>query len=456
MATVYLAERADSGERVALKVLASELAEDERFRQRFLRESELAASLEHPNTVPIIASGEEDGVLYLAMRYVEGADLREILRREGRFEPERALALAGQVASALDAAHAAGLIHRDVKPANVLVAPEEGGEHSYLCDFGLARHVSSAGSLTGDRGFVGTIDYVSPEQIEGGTIDGRTDLYSLGCLLYECLAGKRPFERESELSVVFAHLNEPPARISDLRPELPQAFDSVFETALAKSPADRYGNCGELIDAAHAALEGRTHTRWRARRRGLLAAAAAALIVAAGVIGGLAATGTFDGGSSPAITPTAIAGEALGLTDSAYNSAFGVSAGIIPLRYPSDYAVRTYGDRKVSVLYASGDSKAIQKGTAKAVEIVTWNANDRTSAGVGPCSTVAALKAAYGHALKPSPSSIQDGKVYGYAVGRLFFATGPAHDPKTVQAVALYRNPLPLAGFNALNAGPCT
>ena len=126
MATVYLAERVDGGERVALKVLASELAEDERFRQRFLRESELAASLEHPNTVPIIASGEEDGVLYLAMRYVEGADLREILRREGRLEPERALALAGQVASALDAAHAAGLIHRDVKPANILVAPEEG------------------------------------------------------------------------------------------------------------------------------------------------------------------------------------------------------------------------------------------------------------------------------------------------------------------------------------------
>src|SRR5437764_1387074 len=130
-----------------------------------------------------------------------------------------------------------------------LVAAGRDGEHAYVCDFGLARHVSSVSSLTGERGFVGTIDYVPPEQIEGGTIDGRADVYSLGCVLYECLAGARPFARESELSVVFAHLNEPPPALSDLRPELPQAFDELFATALAKSPDDRYATCGELAAA---------------------------------------------------------------------------------------------------------------------------------------------------------------------------------------------------------------
>src|ERR671928_1705178 len=147
-------------------------------------------------------------------------------------------------------------LHRDVKPGNILVTSADGGEEAYVCDFGLARHVSSVSSLTSERGFVGTIDYVPPEQIEGGTIDGRADVYALGCVLYECLAGARPFDRESELSVVFAHLNEPPPRLSDLRPELPDAFDAVFETALAKSPDDRYSTCGELAKAAKAALRG--------------------------------------------------------------------------------------------------------------------------------------------------------------------------------------------------------
>jgi Serine/threonine protein kinase len=153
---------------VALKLLAPELARDERFRQRFLRESQLAGSLDHPHIVRTVASGDENGVLYLAMEYVEGADLRELLQREGRLDPERAIDLIGQVGGALDAAHAVGLVHRDVKPRNILVAEDASGEHAYLCDFGLARHVSSVSSLTGERGFVGTIDYVPPEQIEGG------------------------------------------------------------------------------------------------------------------------------------------------------------------------------------------------------------------------------------------------------------------------------------------------
>ena len=289
MGAVYLAEEISSERRVALKILAPELARDERFRQRFLRESVIAAGLDHPNIVRVVASGEEDGVLYLAMEYVEGADLRELLKREGRLDPERAVALIAQVADALDAAHAAGLVHRDVKPGNVIVSGAEPDERAYVCDFGLARHVSSVSSLTGERGFVGTIDYVPPEQIEGRQLDGRADTYSLGCVLYECLAGARPFDRESELSVVFAHLNEPPPRLTDVRPDLPLAFDAVFATALAKSPDDRYPSCGEFARAARAALRGKTLAPRRARRR-LLLAGAVALAAAAAAIAALLAS----------------------------------------------------------------------------------------------------------------------------------------------------------------------
>src|SRR5213079_2251843 len=223
--------------------------------------------------------------------YVEGSDVRQLLLREGRLEPERAVSLVGQVASALDAAGRAGLVHRDVKPGNILVATGAEGEHAYICDFGLARHVSSVSSLTGERGFIGTIDYVPPEQIEGGEIDGRADVYSLGCLLFECLAGTPPFARDSELSVVFAHLNEPPPRLSDERPDLPEAFDAVFATALAKSPDDRYDTCGELAQAARAALAGKVVARRRVRRRRLAVAAAAMLLTAAAIAAALVATG---------------------------------------------------------------------------------------------------------------------------------------------------------------------
>jgi tRNA A-37 threonylcarbamoyl transferase component Bud32/DNA-binding beta-propeller fold protein YncE len=284
MGAVYLAEDLSQTQRVALKVLDPELARDERFRQRFLRESQVASSLDHPNIVPSLASGDEDGVLYLAMEYIDGVDLRELLRRTGALDPERTLALLAQVACALDAAHAEGLVHRDVKPGNILVATGADGERAYVCDFGLARHVSSVSSLTGDRGFVGTIDYVPPEQIQGGTIDARADVYSLGCVLFQCLAGERPFDRESELSVVFAHLNEPPPRVTDLRSELPDAFDDVFATALAKRPEERYSTCGELMAAATAASRGKSFIRRKLRRRRLLLAALA--VLAAGVVAG--------------------------------------------------------------------------------------------------------------------------------------------------------------------------
>ena len=288
MGSVYLAEDTKRGGPVALKLLVPQLARDESFRRRFLRESQLAASLDHPHVVPIVAAGEEDGVLYLAMRHIEGSDLRELLRREGTLEPERALDLLAEVAGALDTAHAAGLVHRDVKPGNILLTEDTGDEHTYVCDFGLARHVSSASSLTTDRGLIGTIDYIPPEQIEGGSIDGRADVYSLGCVLFECLAGARPFDRESELSVVFAHLNEPPPRLSDLRPDLPGAFDDVFATALAKSPADRYSDLRRADRGGPRRAARTICLRRRAGRRRLLLRPGSRCVAAAGAaIGGV-------------------------------------------------------------------------------------------------------------------------------------------------------------------------
>src|SRR3954470_1439844 len=232
---VYLAEHEERGERVALKVLADELAQDDRFRRRFLRESTIAAGLRHPHVVPIVDFGEADGAVYLAMRHIDGADLRELLGRDGPLDPEEALRLVGQIGEALDEAHARGLVHRDVKPANILL--DRDGQ-AFLSDFGLAKHASSASSLTGDHAFVGTIAYVAPEQIRGEEIDGRADVYSLGCVLYEALAGRAPFDRESELAVVFAHLHEPLTRITDARPELPAGIDNVLRKATAKEPKD--------------------------------------------------------------------------------------------------------------------------------------------------------------------------------------------------------------------------
>ena len=191
MGAVYRGEDQHLQRKAALKVLAPELAADDRFRKRFLTESQLAASLDHPNIVPIYAAGEEGGLLYLAMRYVEGYDLRELVdSTPGGLEPALALRLLAPVADALDAAHGLGLVHRDVKPANVMIAAAT--EQPYLCDFGLARHASSAESLTGTQGFLGTLAYIAPEQIASGAVDARADVYALGCVLFECLTGSPP------------------------------------------------------------------------------------------------------------------------------------------------------------------------------------------------------------------------------------------------------------------------
>jgi YVTN family beta-propeller protein len=246
MSAVYLAEDLRLRRRVALKVLAPELASDARFRERFLRESELAASIDHPNITPIYEAGEADGRLFIAMRYVEGTDLKALLRTHGALEPLRALAVASQIADALDAAHEHGLVHRDVKPSNVLVGPHG---HSYLSDFGLTKRASDRVGPAG-TGLVGSVDYVAPEQIRTEKVDGRTDVYSFGCLLFECLTGEVPFAHASEVAVVYAQLEEGPPRPSERVSGLPTALDTVLARAMAKLPDDRYATCRELVDAA--------------------------------------------------------------------------------------------------------------------------------------------------------------------------------------------------------------
>jgi hypothetical protein len=248
MSVVYRAENARLGNRVALKLLADELADDESFRERFVRESRTAATLNHPNIITIYDAGDWEGVLYIAMRYVEG-DLKAYLRREGPLAADHALSVAAQVGSALDAAHARGLLHRDVKPANILLDPGEPGAPplAYLADFGLIKHLESRSGITASGQFVGTIDYMSPEQIEGREVDSRTDIYSLGCVIFESLAGATPFRRETEVAVLWAHMRDDPPPLSEVRPDLPRELDAVVGKAMAKLPEERYRTCRELV-----------------------------------------------------------------------------------------------------------------------------------------------------------------------------------------------------------------
>jgi YVTN family beta-propeller protein len=257
MGVVYRAEQTGPHRQVALKLLLDPATASQTFRERFLRESELAAAIDHPNVLPVYDAGETDGVLWIAMRYVDGIDLAALLARDGPLAAEQALAIAGQVAAALDAAHARGLVHRDVKPANILLAMDGGAvAHAYLADFGLTKRMGGARGLTVSGQVLGTIDYVAPEQVEGGEVDGRADQYSLGCVLFECLTGVVPFHRDSELAVLWAHVHDPPPRIGDYRPQLPAALDDAIGRALAKAPGDRYPSCGALVAAAQAAVAG--------------------------------------------------------------------------------------------------------------------------------------------------------------------------------------------------------
>ncbi|HEX3324523.1 MAG TPA: serine/threonine-protein kinase [Solirubrobacterales bacterium] len=260
MGVLYLALEPGLERRVALKLIAPEAAADEVFARRFAEESKIAASIEHPNVVPIYAAGEEAAVPFIAMRYVAGADLARRLAGEGRLEPAVAVELIAQVGNGLDAIHAAGLVHRDVKPANVLLSGGEGVEHAYITDFGVARNVSTESGLTQTGRFVGTLDYVAPEQISGGTIDARTDVYALGCLLFKLLTGEVPFPKDGEAARLFAHLNDPPPAPSLWVPEVSMALDDVVIRAMSKPPGDRFPSAGDLGRAAQAALRGEQTT----------------------------------------------------------------------------------------------------------------------------------------------------------------------------------------------------
>jgi len=253
MGVVYRARQLALDREVAIKLIATDRAQDPVFRERFKSESRIAASIEHANVIPVYEAGEDDGLLFIAMRLVDGFDLGQLLARVGALAPERAARITLQIAWALDAAHARGLIHRDVKPANVLLTLGD-PEHAYLTDFGLAKHVEAHTRITRADQWVGTLDYLSPEQIRGEPLTPSADIYSLTCLLYHCLAGQPPFTRESEAATMWAHVTAPPPSITAARSDLPDELDAIITRGMAKDPLERFPTARELAEASARAL----------------------------------------------------------------------------------------------------------------------------------------------------------------------------------------------------------
>jgi serine/threonine protein kinase len=255
MGDVFRGEQPALARTVAVKVIAPALAADGRYRERFARESRLAAAIDHPHVLPIYDAGEDQGRLYLVMRYVQGADLGRRLGLGGPLDLETTAEVIAQVASALDAAHAHGLVHRDVKPANILIADRPAGPpHCYLADFGISRDLEASEDLTRTGALMGSVDYVAPEMVQEGRGDPAGDVYALGCVAFECLAGRPPFRRGSDVSTLWAHVNEPPPVLSDRLPAASVELDAVLARALAKDPQDRWPTCGALANALAAAL----------------------------------------------------------------------------------------------------------------------------------------------------------------------------------------------------------
>jgi tRNA A-37 threonylcarbamoyl transferase component Bud32 len=385
MGTVYLATHERLERKVALKVIARELARDEGFRERFLRESQLAAALDHPNVIPIYDADEVDGVLYLAMRYVDGPTLQALIRERGSLSSADTARIAGQIGGALDSAHRAGLVHRDVKPANILVA--EAGEHAYLCDFGLAKRTSSQGT-TKTGSFLGTVDYCSPEQIQGRPIDGRADLYSLGCVLFHCLAGEVPYARDSEFAVLQAHLQDPPPSVAALRRGLPRSVDEVIATAMAKDPDNRYPTAGALSAAFSQALAEPTTeggptraaptpaTARRlisaGRRWKWVAAVVVAAVIAAAAVAAVVATGGSNDEADSELRPfvdrieNVLEQSAAGRDEIASALAGGLNCSIAPRE--AGQRIASVTDNRQSVLVQLGN---LQTPTQEADEVVT-------------------------------------------------------------------------------------
>jgi serine/threonine-protein kinase len=371
MSVVYLAEHVRLGRRVALKLLATELADSERFRDRFLRESRLAASIDHPNIVPIYDADEADGTLFIAMRYVEGSDLKEVIRSEGRLDARRTVAIVGQVASALDAAHALGLVHRDVKPSNVLLTPED---HVYVSDFGLTKRALSVSGLTATGQLVGTIDYVAPEHIKGDAVDQRADVYSLGCMVYECLSGHAPYPRDLEVGVLWAHVEEPPPTTTQERPDLPPEVDDVVASAMAKNPDSRTATAGEVAGGLRAALriEAPSGEAWSPpkarpspsgrRRRAAFVAAVVGVLAMLGVGAAVLLSGGGEGGSAVPAADTVARIEA-GSTAFAESVPVGLDPVGVAVGEDGDLWVINQGDSTISRIEAQSGEVASTKST---------------------------------------------------------------------------------------------
>jgi hypothetical protein len=391
MGTVYRAEDLTLGRKVALKLISPELSEDEVFRERFRAEWRLAASIDHPNVIPIHEAGEHDETLFIAMRYVDGTDLKQLINDDGPLEPERAIALLSQTAEGLDAAHSRGLVHRDVKPSNVLIARDGSTEHVYLADFGLTKPASDEVGAKESIALSGSYDYVSPEQITDGTAAPASDIYSLGALLYESLTGLVPFPHERTMQTLFAHMNDEPPAPSEVDPELPPALDEVVATAMAKEAADRYESGAALAQAATAALPSPKRSRWQlAALLGILALLLAAAIAIPAILltggGDEAARAGNPSPTTPAVQRIDTETGALAATVELQRTADGIAA--------TDEDVYVFDKSGQALLPVDPDTNATGEpipldavAADGRVQRVTGRADSLFVAGGGPCES---------------------------------------------------------------------
>ncbi len=357
MGEVFLARHPRLPRNDALKILSDRHAGDAEFRARFLREAEVAVRLQHPNVVAVRDRGEHEDQLWIAMQFVDGGDVAELLRREGALPVERALRILTEAADGLDEIHRVGLQHRDVKPANLLLTTEPGEPDRVLVtDFGIARAADGDGTLSEDVGFTATLAYAAPELISGDPVDHRADVYSLGCTLYQLFTGEVPFPRSSPAAVMYAHLSEPPPRPSSANSRVPAALDAVIATAMAKDPAQRYQSCGALAAAARAACAPVTRP---SRRSWWLAGAAAVTTVALAVAVSLMVGSDGDDAASTIAEPTGVA------TNSAAWGAAAMAAEALPRLLPVAPAAVGYQDMHDCVhVDGNGDLLPIEQQSA--------------------------------------------------------------------------------------------